>query len=98
MELRDSFCKMNPRVARQFAEATFFSDNRQDLPRVQKPTLILQCREDAVAGPEVGRFAHEQIAGSCMVTLEAWGHCPHVSHPAETIAAMRDYLRREGLL
>lgn len=98
VELRDSFCKMNPRVARQFAEATFFSDNRQDLPRVQKPTLILQCREDAVAGPEVGRFAHEQIAGSCMVTLEAWGHCPHVSHPAETIAAMRDYLRREGLL
>jgi sigma-B regulation protein RsbQ len=97
-ELNDSFCKMNPRVARQFAEATFFSDNRQDLPRLQKPTLILQCQEDAVAGPGVGRFIHEQIAGSRMMTLGARGHCPHVSHPAETIAAIRDYLRGEGLL
>lgn len=97
-ELHDSFCKMDQRVARQFAEATFFSDNRQDLPRLRKPTLILQCREDAIAGPEVGRFAHEQIAGSRMVTLDATGHSPHVSHPEETIAAMSDYLREEGLL
>lgn len=97
-ELHESFCKMDPRVARQFAEATFFSDNRQDLSRLRKPALILQCREDAIAGPEVGRFAHEQIAGSRMVTLDATGHSPHVSHPEETIAAMSDYLREEGLL
>mgnify|MGYP001358380681 CR=1 FL=1 len=97
-ELHDSFCKMEPRVARQFAEATFFSDNRQDLPNLRKPTLILQCREDAIAGPEVGRFTHEQIAGSRMVTMDAWGHCPHVSHPVEMIAGMSDYLRAEGLL
>lgn len=97
-ELKDSFCKMNPRVARRFAEATFFADNRKDLPHLRKPTLILQCREDAIAGSEVGRFAHEQISGSRMVTLDASGHCPQVSHPAETIKALRDYLRAEGLL
>lgn len=96
-ELHENFCKMNPRVARQFAAATFFSDNRQDLPHLRKPTLILQCREDAVAGPAVGRYAHEQIAESRMVTLEAWGHCPQVSHPVETTTALRDYLREEGL-
>lgn len=97
-ELHDSFCKMNPLMARQFAEVTFLSDNRQDLPRLRKPTLILQCREDAVAGPDVGRFVHERIAGSRMVTLDASGHCPHVSHPAETIEALGTYLREEGLL
>jgi sigma-B regulation protein RsbQ len=97
-ELRESFCTMDPRVARQFAEVTFFSDNRMDLPHLQKPTLILQCREDAIAGPDVGRFVHENIAGSSLVILEAWGHCPHVSHPKETITALRDYLRKEGLL
>lgn len=96
-ELHDSFCKMNPRVARQFAEATFFADNRQDLPNLRKPTLILQCREDAIAGPEVGRFAHEQIAGSRIVTLDATGHSPHVSHPEETIAAIRGFFQAEGL-
>lgn len=97
-ELRESFCTMEPRVARQFAEVTFFADNREDMARVRTPTLILQCREDAVAGPEVGQFVHRHIAGSKMVMLDAWGHCPHVSHPEETTAAVRDYLREEGLL
>lgn len=96
-ELRESFCTMNPRVARQFAEVTFYSDNRQDLPHLRKPTLIMQCQEDAVAGPSVGRFVHENIAGSQMVMLEAWGHCPQISHPAETTAALGDYLQGEGL-
>jgi sigma-B regulation protein RsbQ len=96
-ELRESFCAMNPRVARQFAEVTFFSDNREDLGRLRTPTLILQCREDAVANPEVGQFVHRQIAGSRLVTLDAWGHCPHVSHPQETTAALREYFRLEGL-
>lgn len=96
-ELRESFCTMDPRVARQFAEVTFFSDHRENLARLHKPTLILHCREDAVAGPAVGQFVHQQIAGSRMVMLEAWGHCPHVSHPHETTAALQEYLRSEAL-
>lgn len=96
-ELRESFCTMDPRVARQFAEVTFFSDHREELGGLHTPTLILQCREDAVAGPEVGHFVHQQIAGSRLVMLEAWGHCPHVSHPDETTAALREYFRSEAL-
>ena len=95
-ELHDSFCAMEPRVARTFAKATFFGDSRGDLAKVRHPTLILQCRVDPIASPEVGRFVHDRIAGSRLVTLDATGHCPQVSHPGATIAAMDAYLRAEG--
>ena len=34
-ELTESFCSTDPKIARQFAMATFFSDNRADLTKVQ---------------------------------------------------------------
>ncbi|MDP9428721.1 MAG: alpha/beta hydrolase, partial [Actinomycetota bacterium] len=41
-ELADSFCRTDPDIARQFARVTFLSDNRDDLPGVRVPTLVLQ--------------------------------------------------------
>ena len=40
-------------IAAHFARVTFLSDNRADLPRLQTPTLILQCTDDMIAPPEV---------------------------------------------
>lgn len=93
-ELERSFCAMNQPVARQFARVTFFSDNRDDLAKVKTPALILQCAEDAVAPQAVGRFVQARLAGSTLVQMSATGHCPHVSHPDETIAAIRAYVAK----
>ena len=79
-------------IARRFAEATFFADNREDLPRVSVPTLILQCSDDLIAPDEVGEYLHREIPGSTLRRLQATGHCPHMSHPEETIEAIREYL------
>lgn len=95
-ELESSFCAMKPEVARQFARVTFLSDNRDDLAKVTTPTLILQCAEDAVAPESVGRFMHARLAGSTYHAMRATGHCPHVSHPEETIAAIRGYFAGAG--
>ncbi len=92
-ELEQSFCAMKPEVARQFARVTFFSDNRDDLVKVQTPTHVLQCTNDSVAPESVGRFVHRQISGSTFHQLSASGHCPHVSDPEETIRAIRSYLQ-----
>lgn len=92
--LEQSFCRTDPAIARHFAEVTFLSDNRQDLAQVSVPTLVLQSSEDAIANPAVGRYVHELIDGSDFVMLEATGHCPHLSAPDETIAAMRDFVDR----
>ncbi len=91
-ELQDSFCAVDPVVARRFAEATFHSDNRADLPHVPVPSLILQCSDDAVAPECVGRYLHAHLPRSTFKLLRATGHCPHMSHPQETIAAIRDYM------
>src|SRR3954463_7018068 len=92
-ELTNSFCRTDPAIARQFARVTFLSDNRGDLPGVKVPTLILQCSEDVIAPEVVGRFVHEHIAGSRFTRLAATGHCPHLSAPEETVAAIRAFLR-----
>jgi sigma-B regulation protein RsbQ len=91
-ELRNSFCRTDPEIARRFARVTFFSDNRADLARVTTPSLILQCSDDAIASEAVGAYVHAHIPGSRLVHLEATGHCPHMSAPDETIAAMRAFL------
>ncbi|HYH83545.1 MAG TPA: alpha/beta hydrolase [Longimicrobium sp.] len=92
-ELTASFCSTDPVVARRFAEATFLSDNRADLPRVTVPALILQCSDDMVAPREVGEYVHREMPGSTLRVMAATGHCPHLSHPEETIERMREYLQ-----
>lgn len=91
-ELRESFCAIDPFITRQFAAATFLADNRADLELVTIPTLIVQCSDDAIAPSAVGQYVHQQIRGSKLGTIEATGHCPHMTHPQETSAILRSFL------
>jgi sigma-B regulation protein RsbQ len=92
-ELEASFCSTDPIIAKRFAEATFFADNRADLAAVIVPSLIMQCSDDMIAPNAVGDYLSRELPGSTLHTLKATGHCPHMSHPDETIAVMREYLR-----
>jgi len=92
-ELTSSFCRTDPEVARQFAHVTFLADSRDDLASVSAPTLVLQCSNDVIAPVEVGRYVHEAIPGSTLTVLEATGHCPNLSAPEETTAAIEAFLR-----
>ena len=91
-ELTNSFCRTDPEIAGHFARVTFLSDNREDFSVVTVPTLILQCSEDIIAPPAVGEFIHSKIATSELVTLKATGHCPNLSAPEETTAAVKAFL------
>ncbi len=91
-ELEESFCSTDPKIARRFAEATFFSDNRDDLSQVTIPSLIMQCSEDAIAPLEVGQYLHRHLPQSTLSVLQATGHCPHMSHPEETVRVIKEYL------
>ncbi len=94
-ELEESFCSTDPAIARRFAEATFFSDNRDDLPKVTVPSLIMQCTEDAIAPLEVGQYLQRHLPQSTLRVMQATGHCPHMSHPEETIRIIKEYLTAE---
>ena len=91
-ELTNSFCRTDPEVAATFARATFLSDNRADLERVTTRALVLQCSDDAIAPQAVGEYVHARIPDSSYVLLQATGHCPNLSAPDETVAAIKAFL------
>ena len=93
-ELQASFCATDPRVTRQFARVTFLSDNRADVAKVTVPSLILQCSEDAIAPDTVGQYLQGVLPQATLRRMSATGHCPHMSHPEETVTLMREYLQR----
>ena len=90
--LTGSFHATDPDIAQHFA--------RCDVP-VRRPRGA-EPGQRAGAGPAVprrrarpaagGAYLHEHLAGSTLVHLAASGHCPHLSAPEETLAAIVDHL------
>lgn len=91
-ELETSFCSSNPAITRQFAEATFYSDHREDLFKVTVPSLIMQCSEDSIVPIKVGDYLHRHLRNSTLRLMKAKGHYPHLSHPEETVTIIKEYI------
>jgi sigma-B regulation protein RsbQ len=91
-ELKESFCAADPYITRRFAAATFLGDNRADLALVRVPSLIIQCAEDAIAPLAVAQYVHAQLPDSTLCVMQASGHCPHITHPAQTIELIQNFL------
>jgi sigma-B regulation protein RsbQ len=96
-ELTASFSNSDPAIARHFAEVTFLSDHRADLPRSSTPTLILQSTQDPVVPVGVGTYLHQHIANSTLAVIENVGHYPHMSAPRVSAAAMSAFLQQRAL-
>lgn len=92
-ELEQSFISTDPVIAREFAEVTFLSDHRSDLSKSTIPTLIMQCSDDSIVPLDVGEYLHSHLKNSTLRIMEAKGHYPHISHPAETITLIKEYLQ-----
>ena len=39
-----------------------------------------------------GEFVRDHLSGSRFAMIEAHGHCPHLSAPADTVKAIREFL------
>ena len=92
VELTNSFCRTDPEIAKHFARVTFLSDNRADLSRLQTPTLILQCTDDLIAPQAVGDYMKRTIPNATLRLIENTGHCPHLSAPSASRAAVDEFL------
>jgi sigma-B regulation protein RsbQ len=92
--LTQSFCSVDPEVARHFAQTTFYANNLADLPRIPVRTLIMQCAEDPIAPLSVGHYMHRVMQDSTLALMKATGHCPHMSAPRETTTIIQDFLAR----
>ena len=90
--LTNNFCATDPEIAREFAQVTFFSDNRADLPKLKVESLTMQCAEDIIAPTQVGYYIEEHTPGNSLTLMQATGHCPHMSAPEETVSLMKAFL------
>ncbi|RZV37226.1 MAG: alpha/beta hydrolase [Acidimicrobiales bacterium] len=90
--LTNSFCQADPEIAQHFARVTFLSDHRGDMKKLTHNTLMLQCRDDVIVPTAVGTWLDDTVKNGELVMLDATGHCPHISFPKETAAAIRQFL------
>ena len=93
VELTNSFCRTDPEIAKQFARVTFLSDHRADCPKLQAPTLVLQCSEDLIAPRSVGEYLQKTIPNCTLRVIENVGHCPHLSAPSASADAIEQFLQ-----
>jgi sigma-B regulation protein RsbQ len=54
---------------------------------------VLQCRHDVIAPVAVGEYVAAAIADCRLVLLDATGHCPNLSAPSATTAAIAAFVR-----
>lgn len=91
-ELTNSFCRTDPKIAKHFARVTFLSDHRAELAQSTTPALLLQCSDDIIAPMSVGEYMQKTMVNAQMAVIENVGHCPHLSAPHASIAAIQRYL------
>lgn len=96
-ELTSSFCRTDPDIAKQFARVTFLSDHRAQLPRLNTPTLILQCSDDLIAPAPVGHYMRRVMPHATLEIIQNIGHCPHLSAPVAIADAINAFLASQGL-
>lgn len=91
-ELTNSFCRTDPKIAKHFARVTFLSDHRAEVAQSTTPALILQCSDDIIAPMSVGEYMHKTMPDAQLAVIDNVGHCPHLSAPHASIAAIQQYL------
>ena len=91
-ELVNSFCRTDPDIAKAFARVTFLSDNRLDLKRCHARALVIQCKQDVIAQQGGGEYVRDHLPKGEMVVIDATGHCPNLSAPAQVISAIRSFV------
>lgn len=91
-DLTNSFCRADPVIAKHFAKVTFLSDHRADLARSLVPALIIQCSDDFIAPVQVGEYMQKTMPEATLAVIENIGHCPHMTCPDKTAAAIQSFL------
>jgi sigma-B regulation protein RsbQ len=91
-DLTNSFCRTDPVIAKHFAKVTFLSDHRGDISKSFVPSLIIQCHDDFIAPIQVGEYMQRMMPNAKLEIIENIGHCPHMSSPEKTAAAIKSFL------
>jgi pimeloyl-ACP methyl ester carboxylesterase len=82
----------SPGAAAALMRMNSFVDVRAILPLVRVPTLVLQANGDRDVRVEEGRYLAAHIAGARYVELPSGDHLWYVSHEAEIVGEIQEFL------
>jgi sigma-B regulation protein RsbQ len=101
-EAINEFCRtlflVRPDIALATSRTIFQSDMRQIAERLERPVHLLQTARDLAVPGEVAAWLKTHIDGATLDTLDAEGHLPHMTAPAEVIRVLERRLRPAGRL
>ena len=89
--VRDAL-RMGPVTLWRAARDLLAEDVREDLRKIEAPTLLVWGENDALVPPAVGDLLRQEIPDSRLLVLEAAGHVPMFDRPEEFDAALLAFL------
>ncbi len=92
--LQDTLLKPRPRLLWESAQEMLRSDFRQELARIDLPTLILWGERDLLLPLQMGHALREALPHATFITMPQSGHRPPLSQPGEFSRIVLDFLGR----
>jgi len=84
----------SPKGTLECIKAFGYTDFRDDIAKIDVPTLVIHGDSDAIVPFEVsGKRTHESIEGSTLALIEGGPHGLNATHPEEFNRALLDFLR-----
>lgn len=79
---------LRPDIALATSRTIFQSDLRALVPRLTRPTHLIQTRQDVAVPMSACEWLHSHIKGATVDIVEAQGHLPHMTEPEQVIAML----------
>lgn len=85
--------QMRPDIALAVSRTIFQSDMRPVAGRLDRPTHIVQTREDVAVPAAVARWLQSNIDNATLDIVDAVGHLPHMTAPQEIVRVLDQRLQ-----
>lgn len=79
-------------VLQQGLDILLETDLRAEIPKLQQPLLLIQGTRDPLTPLCAAEWLARQVAGSSLVAVAGAAHAPFLSHEAQCVVALRDFL------
>lgn len=87
---------MRPDIALNTSRTIFTSDLRAMMDQVSRPISLVQTAVDVAVPVAVGQWLAHAINGATLDVIDASGHLPHMTAPAEVISILEHRLGRNA--
>ncbi|GGB62279.1 hypothetical protein GCM10011505_48630 [Tistrella bauzanensis] len=95
-EVARTLFQIRPDIALATVKTVFQSDMRDVVPRLRRPTHLIQTCADMAVPRAVADWLHHSIAGSTLDVIDATGHLPHLTAPDAVLQCLARHLATSG--